>query len=316
MNLSVARFNGEAFSQAFQYETIGVTFAVNSRFAVYSLSREMVQCFFDIPFVDAARVLGVSVSTLRHIRDWTGHSCWPFKCIVEDRFELKREDIVRLRLLYIQHFAGSGDVRFPMFLEAERLSPIFKTISTPTKYAYSSRIKVMLLNPVKSAQLPSKTAMAVNKDKDVFKRSAHKRMVCKRSVNGVAGVIDGVAGGIDGGTGGIDGGAGEIATKDDLPDGKQEGRPPLCPLSYVKDCVTPAWVKPESPPTPEIVDGINTLWPVMDDPRHFLLHDLLYPRFKSRPVGRSFSSLAGSVPLNAIESRIADGFLKEDPDSD
>ena len=54
----------------------------------------------------------------------------------------------------------------------------------------------------------------------------------------------------------------------------------------------------------------------MEDPRRFVLHDLLYPRFKSRAVGQPFASLAGSAPLNAIESRMADGFLKEEPDSD
>ena len=293
-HLCTLRFNGDVFSQAFQRETAGVTFAVNSKYAVFSLSRDMVQCFFDIPFVDAARLLGISVSTLRHIRDWAGHDCWPFKSIVEGRFEMKREEITSKRLSFIQLLAGSDDVRYPMFLEAERLSPIFKSITTPTVYAYSSRVKVMLLNPVKSGQLPSRSATAVHKSKETFKRRfATKKMECLELA------------------------ACETVVKDETPVEKVvEERPPLCPLSYVNDCVTPKWMEPEYPPVSEITDGVGAAWPVMEDPRRFVLHDLLYPRFKSRAVGQPFASLAGSAPLNVIESRMADGFLKEEPDSD
>ena len=287
----------------------------------------MVHCFFDIPFVDAARVLGVCVGTLRNIRDWTGHSFWPFKSISEGRFEMKRDEIVVLRRSIIERLCYGEDVRLPMLLEAERLSPIFKTITTPTKFAFSARVKVMLLNPevysAQNVQRPSKSAMAVKRSGDVFKRFTDKRRVHWKSIGDVAGGTEvrdemSVEGKNEMSVEGKDEPSVEgkdepsVEGKDEMAVEGQSKSPPFCPLSYVKDCVTPSWITPEYPPVSEITDGVGAFWPVMDDPRRFLIHDLLYKRFPSRPVGPSYTA---SAPLSVADSRVADGFLKKGLDS-
>jgi hypothetical protein len=104
-----------------------------------------------------------------------------------------------------------------------------------------------------------------------------------------------------------------VEGKDEMAVEGQSKSPPFCPLSYVKDCATPSWITPEYPPVSEITDGVGAFWPVMEDPRRFLIHDLLYNRFPSRPVGPSYTA---SAPLSVADSRVADGFLKKDLDSD
>jgi hypothetical protein len=43
----------------------------------YPLRREMVYCFFDIPSVEAARIMRVSLSLLKKIRTWVNVERWP-----------------------------------------------------------------------------------------------------------------------------------------------------------------------------------------------------------------------------------------------
>lgn len=47
----------------------------------YILRRYMVPCLFDIPTVEAARILHVSLSLLKRIRSWANLGCWPCSLI-------------------------------------------------------------------------------------------------------------------------------------------------------------------------------------------------------------------------------------------
>jgi RWP-RK domain len=63
----------------------------------YSLTREMVCCFFDIPAVEAARIMRVSLSTLKKIRSWVRLDRWPCTQIHNRRFKLTLPHIVKGR---------------------------------------------------------------------------------------------------------------------------------------------------------------------------------------------------------------------------
>lgn len=47
----------------------------------YILRRYMVPCLFDIPTVEAARILQISLSLLKKIRSWANLGCWPCSLI-------------------------------------------------------------------------------------------------------------------------------------------------------------------------------------------------------------------------------------------
>ena len=64
----------------------------------YPLSREMVYCFFDIPAVEAARIMCVSLSLLKKIRGWVKVERWPCSLIHSGEFDgLTRVQVVQGR---------------------------------------------------------------------------------------------------------------------------------------------------------------------------------------------------------------------------
>ena len=64
----------------------------------YPLSREMVYCFFDVPAVEAARIMCVSLSLLKKIRAWVKVERWPCSLIHSGEFVgLTRDQIVHGR---------------------------------------------------------------------------------------------------------------------------------------------------------------------------------------------------------------------------
>lgn len=68
----------------------------------YILRRSMVPCLFDIPTVEAARILHVSLSLLKKIRSWTNLECWPCSMIHGGGHPLfTRKQIVEKRELVI-----------------------------------------------------------------------------------------------------------------------------------------------------------------------------------------------------------------------
>ena len=64
----------------------------------YFLRRYMVRCLFDIPTVEAARILCVSLSLLKKIRSWANLGCWPCSLIHSGEHTVyTREEIVEGR---------------------------------------------------------------------------------------------------------------------------------------------------------------------------------------------------------------------------
>jgi hypothetical protein len=122
---------------------------VSSQNAVYSLTRDMVRCFFDIPSIDAAKVLRVCLTVLKKMRKWVGVSRWPFTLINMGIYEMSREEIVELRRSIIARLEGGEETKYPGVLpllrEAEMLGLAFKAISMPTMYALEDRAKALAL---------------------------------------------------------------------------------------------------------------------------------------------------------------------------
>ena len=70
----------------------------------YPLRREMVYCFFDIPAVEAARIMCVSLSSLKKIRTWVKVERWPCSLIHIGEFEgLTRAQIIQERDVVISN---------------------------------------------------------------------------------------------------------------------------------------------------------------------------------------------------------------------
>ena len=68
-----------------------------NRHSSYSLTKEMVFCFFDIPAIEAARIMRVSLSTLKKIRNWVEMKRWPCSMIHNKRFILTLPQIIKWR---------------------------------------------------------------------------------------------------------------------------------------------------------------------------------------------------------------------------
>ena len=70
----------------------------------YPLRREMVYCFFDIPAVEAARIMCVSLSSLKKIRTWVKVERWPCSLIHIGEFEgLTRAQVIQERDVVISN---------------------------------------------------------------------------------------------------------------------------------------------------------------------------------------------------------------------
>jgi hypothetical protein len=69
----------------------------------YILRRYMVPCLFDIPTVEAARILHISLSLLKRIRSWANLGCWPCSLIHCGGHPLyTRKQVVEKRELVIE----------------------------------------------------------------------------------------------------------------------------------------------------------------------------------------------------------------------
>ena len=287
------------------------TLDITSKDAVYSLTREMVKCFFDLPSVDAARILKICLTVLKKIRTWVGVSRWPYNCIRVGEFEMSRREVVDLRKSIIQRLETGESLIYPGVLpflrEAERLSVAFLSISSPTVYALEARAASMALKERMSAALkprPVGSVMAARVVTEVFKKPVLKKRerwvssgaMCLSDSDAVV-LSEKV------------GGAGKAA-KD------EEASAPICPLTFVNECSKSAWLEPMYPPTSEIVDGVDAFWPVMEDPRRIWMQELIVRSLlpsQSGP-GISVADLLASEPVSAAEMQFVNGLLSSDHD--
>ena len=190
------------------------TIDVRSHDVVYSLTREMVHSFFDLPSVDVARLLKVCVTVLKHIRSWAGIDCWPYRLVNNGVFELTREQIVGLRRSVIERLEGGEDAKYPGVLpllrEADVLGLAFKSISAPTEYAVEARAKALALKAARKADSDFKDrgAAATKVVSEVFKRPVAKRRVHWMSTGTVCSVSGRLGGERDSSNGCIANGAG------------------------------------------------------------------------------------------------------------
>ena len=262
------------------------TIDVRSHDVVYSLTREMVHSFFDLPSVDVARLLKVCVTVLKHIRSWAGIDCWPYRLVNNGVFELTREQIVGLRRSVIERLEGGEDAKYPGVLpllrEADVLGLAFKSISAPTEYAVEARAKALALKAARKADSDFKDrgAAATKVVSEVFKRPVAKRRVHWMSTGTVC--LDNQE----------EKGTGKVMAA--LPMEQESPYPPICPYSFARDCSASPWMVPAYPPVSDINDGINAFWPVMDDQRRLWTPEL-----------------SGYAPMSAAEIGFVNGILED-----
>ena len=293
----------------------GDSIDVTSRDAVYTLNRDMIRCFFDVPSLDAARVLRVCMTVLKRIRKWAGVPRWPFTLVNMGIYEMSREDIVRLRQSVITSLEGGGETSFPGVLpllkEAEALSLVFKTISTPTMYALEDRAKALALREASRGQAklpvpprPAESALATKVLAGVFKRPVVRKM--QKWVSTAAVCLS------EAGPMSL---AGEDAVKAVPVEVEEEKEPVqiIWPYTYARECAAPAWIEPSYPPVAEIVDGVEAFWPAMEDPRRIWMQELVCRSLQPSRCGPAITvaDLVLSAPVSAAEMRFANGFLED-----
>ena len=59
--------------------------------------RNNLECFYDMPILDAAKILKVSETTVRNYKLTKGFRDWPFVAVKKNEFHLNWDDIERLR---------------------------------------------------------------------------------------------------------------------------------------------------------------------------------------------------------------------------
>ena len=86
----------------------------------YIIKKEELVCFFDIPLIDTARILGVCRDSLRRIRAWAGATLWPYDTVRSGGDDGLVKEIRRRRQ---ETIAGTGDAEFLKVLsEADRFA--------------------------------------------------------------------------------------------------------------------------------------------------------------------------------------------------
>jgi hypothetical protein len=297
-------------SRAFikRMETDEGVIIVTSKDITYTMPREMVKCFFDLPAVDAARILKVCNTVLKKLRKRLGVPHWPYNRIKSGEFELSRRQIVDMRKAWIRRLETGGASEFPgvlpLLLEAQRLSIIFLSISAPTKYALealaaSEALKAQVPLPVFSAPRSVGNVMAAKVVVGVFKKPVLRRR--EKWVSSGAVCLS-------------DSDAVVLSDKEAAVDEDMEERPVICPLTYARECSQPSWLEPMYPPVLEVVDGVDALWPVMEDPKRIWMQELIVRSLVASQCGPGISvaDLVGSEPVGAAEMQFVDGFLAED----
>ena len=288
---------------------------VTSKEVTYTLTHEMVKCFFDLPSVDAARILKICNTVLKKLRKKLGLLHWPYNRIRNGDFEMSRREIVEMRKDWIQRLEMGESSNFPGVLpllrEAERLSMVFLSIYSPTKYALEARaaseaLKTQLL--LASKPRPVVNVMAAKVVTDVFKKPV-LRQRHKWVSSGAMCLSDSEA----------------VVLSDKAPVAVEKRvvsrkiqKPTICPLAYAKECTQPAWLEPMYPPSSEIMDGIDAFWPVMDDPKRIWMQELIVRSLVPSQCGPGISvaSLVESEPVSAAEMQFANGFLSVDDHDD
>ena len=312
-------------------QATGNSIDVCARGGVYSITREMLKCFFDLSAVAAARVLGICLTVLKNMRRWMSVSRWPFELVNKGMFEMTREQIVGLRLRMIARLeAGGEEVRkylgvLPMLKEAVRLGLGYKAISAraPTVCSLKDRVKALAVGGARAApsatlrpvRVGSSSAMPARVVAEVFKVPVVKRRVNWVS-QGTVCLSDCQAEMVaepDIAPAAVEPAPVDTAPVEEQPEQPEqpEGPPraPICPYAYVKDCVTPDWVEPDFPPE-YIMDEVSALWPVMNDPKRIWMQELIY---RSLVPNRSAPAIAlrQPEPVSAAEMRFVRGFLMD-----
>jgi hypothetical protein len=288
-------------------ETMEGTIVVTSKDVTYTMPREMVQCFFDLPAVDAGRILKVCNTVLKKLRKRLGLPHWPYNRIRQGDFKLSRCEIVEMRRAWIQRLEEGASSKFPGVLpllrEAETLSKVFMSICSPTKYALEARVASEALKTqmsLTSKPRPVGNVMAAKVVTNVFKKPVLRQR--EKWVSSGAMCLS-------------DSEAIVLSDKEAAVDKDVEQQPTIiCPLTYAKECTQPAWLEPMYPPVSEIIDGVDAFWPVMDDPRRIWMQEMIVRSLVPNQCGPgiSVSDLVLSEPVSAAEMQFVDGFLAED----
>jgi hypothetical protein len=59
---------------------------VRSGNSMYCVRRDELMCFYDLPLLDAMRILGVGRCTLRRVKAWGGLKAWPYDSLMKNHF--------------------------------------------------------------------------------------------------------------------------------------------------------------------------------------------------------------------------------------
>lgn len=309
-------------------QATGNSIDISGQAGIFSITREMIKCFFDLSAAAAAKVFGVCLTVLKNMRRWMRLNRWPFDLVNRGTFEMTRGQIVELRLKMIAKLeAGGSELSkyqgvLPMLKEAVKLGLGYKAISARGLVVSSVEKRVKAL-PIRGSQVGSSKPKP--KPKPVESASAmparvvtevFRMPVVKRRVNWVSQGAVCLSDEKDAKTSDAkaeDAKAEEVKTPDAKAEEKQEEPPraPICPYAYVKDCITPGWVEPAYPPVSDITDGISAFWPVMDDPRRIWMQELLCRSLvPSRSAhGLGSEGVGQSEPLSAAEVHYVGGFL-------
>jgi hypothetical protein len=108
----------------------------------YPLRRDMVYCFFDIPAVEAARIMCVSLSLLKKIRAWVKLDRWPcsqIHCADGECFGLTRTQVIQGRDEVILSLEREY-LDYPL----ERIKLAIKIVKDAREYA---KVYACLVNP-------------------------------------------------------------------------------------------------------------------------------------------------------------------------
>lgn len=283
-------------------QATGNSIDIAARGGTYSITREMLKCFFDLSAVAAARVLGICLTVLKNMRKWMRVDRWPFDLVNKGMFEMTREQIVELRLRMIARLeAGGVEVRnyhgvLPMLKEAATLGLGFKAISARGPVAGSSG-KQSKPRPVGNS---SGTPVRVV--------TAFQRPQAKRRVNWVS---QGAVYLTDDGPVALESAAEKASAPAEEKEPEEPLRPLICPYAYARDCVTPAWVEPAYPPEPEVADGVAAFWPVMEDPKRIWMQELIYRSLAPNRSAPAIASEQRVPPVSAAEMKYVSGFLAD-----
>lgn len=70
----------------------------------YVVRKDLIACLFDVPTVDAARLLRVCVTLLKRIRSLCGLAVWPYAAVCSGTYRLNADDVYLLRASVIRRF--------------------------------------------------------------------------------------------------------------------------------------------------------------------------------------------------------------------